>query len=63
VAVTIAALKAAFVAAVFMELRKRNPLTLAFACAGFFWLGIMRWLAFSDYATRPNFPSAMHWGR
>jgi cytochrome c oxidase subunit 4 len=63
VAMTIAVLKAALVAAVFMELNKRNPLTLAFACAGFFWLGIMLWLAFSDYATRPNFPPVMQWGQ
>ncbi len=62
-AMIIAAVKAALVAAIFMELRERNPLTLAFACAGFFWLGIMLWLAFSDYATRPNFPPAMHWGQ
>lgn len=61
-AMTIAFTKAGFVAAVFMELRERNGLTLAFASAGFFWLGIMLWLAFSDYATRPNFPPAMKWG-
>ena len=58
VALAIAATKAALVAAIFMELRERNPLTLAFAIAGFFWLGIMLWLAFSDYVTRPNFPPA-----
>lgn len=56
VALAIATTKAAAVAAIFMELRERNPLTLAFAIAGFFWLGIMLWLAFSDYLTRPNFP-------
>ncbi len=61
-ALTIATTKAAIVAAVFMELRERSALTLTFAGAGFFWLGIMLWLAFSDYATRPNFPPAMHWG-
>jgi cytochrome c oxidase subunit 4 len=63
VAMIIAATKAALVAAIFMELRERNPLTLVFAAAGFFWLGIMLWLAFSDYMTRPNFPPVMHWGQ
>ena len=62
IAMTIAFLKAAIVAALFMELRERNPLTLTFAGAGFFWLGIMLWLAFSDYMTRPNFPPAVGWG-
>ncbi len=61
IAVTIAILKAAVVAAVFMELRERHPLTLAFAGAGLFWLGILFWLAFADYLTRPNFPPAVHW--
>jgi cytochrome c oxidase subunit 4 len=56
IALGIAATKAALVAAIFMELRERNSLTLAFAIAGFFWLGIMLWLALSDYMTRPNFP-------
>lgn len=55
-ALTIATLKAALVAAVFMELSERRSLTIAFAAAGFFWLGIMFWLVFSDYLTRPNFP-------
>ena len=59
VALAIAATKAALVAAVFMELRDRNALMLTFAIAGFFWLGIMLWLAFSDYVTRPNFPPGL----
>jgi cytochrome c oxidase subunit IV len=46
----------------FMELRERNPLTLTFAGAGFFWLGIMLWLALTDYVTRPNFPPVVNWG-
>ena len=62
IAMTIAVLKGAVVAAIFMELRERNPLTLTFAGAGFFWLGIMLWLAFSDYTTRANFPPAIGWG-
>lgn len=63
VAMTIAAIKAALVAAIFMELRERSPLTLTFAGAGFFWLGIMLWLTLGDYVTRPNFPPVMHWGQ
>jgi len=35
-----------------MELRERNPLTLAFAGAGFFWLGITLWLALGHTAER-----------
>jgi cytochrome c oxidase subunit 4 len=45
-----------------MELRERQPLMLAFAGAGFFWLGIMLWLAMADYVTRPDFPPAVTWG-
>ena len=56
VALCIAMLKAALVAAVFMELSERRSLTISFAAAGFFWFGIMFWLVFSDYLTRPNFP-------
>jgi cytochrome c oxidase subunit 4 len=56
-ALIIATVKAALVAAVFMELAyKPRALTVAFAGAGFFWLGILLWLALSDFATRPNFP-------
>ena len=53
VALVIALGKALIVAAIFMELRERGGLTLAFAGAGFFWLGIMLWLALADYLTRP----------
>jgi cytochrome c oxidase subunit 4 len=52
-ALVIATGKAFLVAAIFMELRKRSGLTIAFAGAGFFWLGIMIWLAMADYLTRP----------
>ena len=60
IAMTIATLKGTIVAAVFMELRERNSLTLTFAGAGFFWLGIMLWLVLTDYMTRPNFPPDIH---
>jgi cytochrome c oxidase subunit 4 len=52
-ALFIALVKALIVAAIFMELWQSTGLTIAFAAAGFFWLGIMLWLAFADYVTRP----------
>jgi cytochrome c oxidase subunit 4 len=55
-ALAIATTKALIVLAVFMELRKGDAITIAFASAGFFWLAIMLWLALSDFVTRPNFP-------
>ncbi|MCW5687051.1 MAG: cytochrome C oxidase subunit IV family protein [Pseudolabrys sp.] len=60
VALTIAAAKALIVAAVFMELRDRCGLTIAFAAAGVFWLSILLWLAGTDYFTRPEFPPPLH---
>ena len=57
IALGIATIKALLIAAVFMELRERNGLMIAFAGAGFFWLTVMLWLAFADYSTRPNFPA------
>lgn len=58
IALGIATMKALLIAAIFMELHERNGITIAFAAAGFFWLAVMLWLAFSDYTTRANFPSA-----
>jgi cytochrome c oxidase subunit IV len=52
-ALTIAVGKSLIVAAIFMELRRSSALTIAFAGAGFFWLGIMLWLALADFMTRP----------
>jgi cytochrome c oxidase subunit IV len=43
---------AAIVAAVFMELRHREPRTFIFAGAGLFWLGIPLWLGLMDFLTR-----------
>jgi cytochrome c oxidase subunit 4 len=57
IALLIATSKALIVAAVFMELRERNGLTIAFAAAGFFWLGILIWLSGADFITRAEFPS------
>jgi cytochrome c oxidase subunit 4 len=57
-ALTIAATKAPIVAAIFMELRRGSALIISFAGAGFFWLGILLWLAFADVATRPGVSDA-----
>jgi cytochrome c oxidase subunit IV len=57
IALLIATSKALIVAAVFMELRERSGLTIAFAAAGFFWLGILIWLSGADFITRAEFPS------
>ena len=56
IALSVATLKALLIAAVFMELRERGGIMIAFAGAGFFWLAILLWLAFADYVTRPDFP-------
>jgi len=56
VALAIATIKALLIAAIFMELRERSGMMIAFAGAGFFWLAILLWLAFADYVTRPDFP-------
>lgn len=52
VALTIGTIKAGLVAAIFMELRHRNGLTLIFAGAGLFWLWILLWLGSMDFMTR-----------
>lgn len=52
VAISIGAVKAAIVAAVFMELRHRGARNLIFAGAGLFWLGILLWLGMMDFLTR-----------
>jgi cytochrome c oxidase subunit IV len=52
IALSIAATKAAIVAAVFMELRQRGARTFIFAGAGVFWLGILLWLGLMDFLTR-----------
>ncbi len=58
-ALLIATLKALIVGIVFMELRQGSGLVIAFAAAGFFWLGIFLWLAGNDFLTRPEFPPAL----
>jgi cytochrome c oxidase subunit 4 len=59
IALLIATTKAAIVAAVFMELRERGGVLIAFAAAGFFWLGIFIWLAGVDFVTRAQFPPGL----
>ncbi len=51
-ALSIGAIKAAIVAAVFMELWHRSARTLIFASAGLFWLGILLWFGLMDFLTR-----------
>ena len=62
IALAIAAVMAVIVIAIFTELRKGSALTIALAVAGFFWLAILFWLAFTDYSTRANFPPTINWG-
>ncbi len=52
VALTIAVAKALLVALYFMHLRYSSRLTMLFAAAGIFWLGIMIALTLSDYLSR-----------
>jgi cytochrome c oxidase subunit 4 len=59
IALTIATIKTLIVAAIFMELRDRRPLTLAFAGAGLFWLAVLLWLASADFTRRPGFPPTL----
>ena len=56
IALTIAGVKVLIIAAIFMELRERRPLVLAFAAAGLFWLAILLWLGSVDFLSRPEFP-------
>jgi cytochrome c oxidase subunit 4 len=59
IALFIATAKALIVAAVFMELRDRGGIMIAFAIAGFFWLGILLWLSGIDFVSRPEFPPGL----
>jgi len=51
-ALAVAAGKALIIALIFMELRRDPPVTITVAGAGFFWLGVMLWLALADFLTR-----------
>ena len=52
VALTIAIVKSVMVVLYFMHLRYSSRLTILFAGAGVFWLGIMLVLTLSDYISR-----------
>jgi cytochrome c oxidase subunit IV len=54
VALTIAVIKATLVVLYFMHVRYSSRLTWVIVIAGFFWMGIMFALTFSDYWTRPD---------
>jgi len=49
---TIAAIKAAIVMVVFMQLRRVGKLTRLVAMAGYFWLAILMILMLADFLTR-----------
>jgi cytochrome c oxidase subunit IV len=53
-ALAIGVAKAAIVLVIFMRLGRGPALARVFAAAGFFWLGILLWLALDDYVTRPG---------
>jgi cytochrome c oxidase subunit 4 len=52
ISLLIAATKMGLVFLFFMQLRYQRGLIRVFAAAGFFWLGIVAVLTFSDYLTR-----------
>jgi len=52
VALAIATAKLILIFLFFMRLRVQGGLVRIFAVAGFFWLGLLGTLAFSDYLTR-----------
>jgi hypothetical protein len=56
---TVATAKTLIVAAVFMELRHRRPLLLAFASAGLCWLLVLLWLASTDFTKRSGYPPSL----
>jgi len=61
VAVTIAFIKATLIILYFMHVRYSSRLLWVFVGAGFFWLGILFALSFSDYLTRGWLPQPTAW--
>ncbi len=51
-AISVASTSTALILLFYMHVRRIKPLLWAFVGAGFFWLGIMVALAFSDFLTR-----------
>lgn len=60
-ALTIAFIKAVLIILYFMHVRYSSRLLWIFVGAGFFWLGIMFALAFSDFLTRGWLPLPTGW--
>ena len=60
-AVTIAVVKAVLIILYFMHVRYSSRLLWIFVGAGFFWLGILFALSFSDYLTRAWLPLPTGW--
>jgi cytochrome c oxidase subunit 4 len=60
-AVTIAFIKATLIILYFMHVRYSSRLLWIFVGAGFFWLGILFALSFSDYLTRGWLPQPTAW--
>jgi len=60
-ALTIAVIKATLIILYFMHVRYSSRLLWVFAGAGFFWLGIIFVLTFSDYLTRGWLPLPTGW--
>ena len=62
-AVSIAVVKAVLIILYFMHVRYSSRLLWIFVGAGFFWLGILFALSFSDYLTRGWLPLPTGWER
>jgi cytochrome c oxidase subunit IV len=60
-ALSIAVIKAVLIILYFMHVRYSSRLLWIFVCAGFFWLGIMFALSFSDFLTRGWLPLPTGW--
>jgi len=60
-AVGIAAIKASIIILYFMHVRYSPRLVWVFVAAGFFWLGILFAITFSDYLTRGYLPTPTVW--
>jgi len=60
-ALSIAVIKAVLIILYFMHVRYSSRLLWIFVCAGFFWLGIMFALSFSDFLTRAWLPLPTGW--
>ncbi len=60
-AMTIAVIKAVLIMLYFMHLRYSSRLLWVFVLAGFFWMGIIFALTFSDYLSRGWLPVPTGW--